>query len=314
MESTFIKDIKYDIVEDSNETYHNNKEYISSTGLKKLKVSPAHYKEYLEEKKEPTPALIFGSAYHTYCLEVDKFHSQYYIFDEKDILEILISEGSQKPRSTNKYKDWVKEQEEEAAGKIMIDKPSFNKIIDMKAKMSRHFYCNYLLTTGVSEISVYATITTFEGKEIKIKVRPDKWNKKKCVVTDLKSIGDGLSDASIDGFAKQCANFDYHLSIALYADILEKCMGEGMGVSAMFIAQEKQAPYAFNIFDASNQFISQGRYEYENLLMLYSYCQENDYWPGYQVYCENKYGINELNLPAWAIKEINFYDHLRKND
>ena len=73
MESTFIKDIKYDIVEDSNETYHNNKEYISSTGLKKLKVSPAHYKEYLEEKKEPTPALIFGSAYHTYCLEVDKF-------------------------------------------------------------------------------------------------------------------------------------------------------------------------------------------------------------------------------------------------
>ena len=76
-----------------------------------------------------------------------------------------------------------------------------------------------------------------------------------------------------------------------------------------FVAQETKQPYAFNLFEASPQFVGQGRYEYEQLLLLYQWCIENDKWPGYQVFTENKYGINTLNLPAWNVREINWFDH-----
>jgi hypothetical protein len=71
----------------------------------------------------------------------------------------------------------------------------------------------------------------------------------------------------------------------------------------------KAPPYAFNIFQASPQFMSVGRYEYEILLMLYAYCLEADKWPGYQVFCQNKFGVNELSLPAWAVKELEYFTH-----
>jgi hypothetical protein len=91
--------------------------------------------------------------------------------------------------------------------------------------------------------------------------------------------------------------------------MLEAITGDGMRWSFFFIAQEKTAPFAYNIFEASPQFLAQGKYEYEQLLLLYKHCLEKDKFPGYQVFCENRYGINELNLPPYTIKEINFYDH-----
>ena len=306
----FIKSVNhFEIIEDSNEKYHSKGDFIGASGLKHLKKSPAHYKESLTEKKEKTEALIFGSAYHTYCLERDKFDREYYIYDEKDILEVLISEGSKKPRATNNYKEWFDNEINQAAGRDMLDIIAMEKIKFMASKMKNHRYCNSLLNGGISEMSVYVEITIFDGRKIKIKIRPDKFKKEKRLVIDLKSIAQGMSDASINGFPKQCANMDYHIQAALYSDIMEAIEGKEMLHTFIFIVQEKSAPYAFNLFEASAQFISQGRYEYEQLLLLYIQCQENNSWPGYQVFCENKYGINQLNLPAWAINEINFYNH-----
>ena len=68
-------------------------------------------------------------------------------------------------------------------------------------------------------------------------------------------------------------------------------------------------PFAFNIFEAGAHFMAQGRYEYEQLLMLYAFCMEEDKWPGYQVFTENKYGVNELNLPSYMMREINWFNH-----
>ena len=108
---------------------------------------------------------------------------------------------------------------------------------------------------------------------------------------------------------KSAAIYDYHIQAALYADLIEKSMNDDMPWTFIFIAQEKKAPYAFNIFEASTQFISHGRYEYELLLMLYKHCSDSGKWPGYQVFCENKFGINELSLPPWAIREIDWFIH-----
>jgi exodeoxyribonuclease VIII len=143
---------------------------------------------------------------------------------------------------------------------------------------------------------------------IKVKYKPDHINEGKKIIVDLKT----AADASADGFTKAAADKDYHIQSAFYSDLMEKFSGDNRAYSFFFIAQEKKQPFAFNIFESSPQFISQGRFEYEMLLQLYKYCTENNTWPGYQIWCQNKYGILELKLPPWAIKDLTYYDHYTK--
>jgi hypothetical protein len=300
--SGFIKNIRFNIDDDSNNIYHGNKDYISASGLKMIKQSPLHF---VEEEKKESEAMIFGSAYHTFILEPDKFDKEYHIFDETDILKILISEGSQKPRGTNKYKEWYSIEMEKAAGKQLIDLPTSKILESMKRRLFSHRYVKSLLTNGEAEKSIYTTFNLEESGEVNVKIRPDYLKQNKRIIVDLKT----TSDASVNGFPRNAAEFDYHIQSALYADIMEAIEGKGMPWEFFFIAQEKTKPFAFNIFLASPQFQGQGRYEYERLLALYQYCKTNNHWPGYQCFCESKYGVNVLNLPPYAIKEINWFDH-----
>lgn len=298
----FIKNISFDITKDSNEVYHSKKEYISASGLKLIKQSPLHF---IEQEKQDSDALIFGSAYHTYILEPELFDKEFFVFDETHILDVLKGEGSQKPRGTNKYKEWYENQMKLAEDKTMIELPMFNHIEKMSNRLKRHRYVNSLLSNGEAEMSIYCDVEIMTGQKIKIKIRPDYMKQQKRIISDLKT----TSDASIYGFPRNAAEYDYHLQASLYSDIMAHIEGKELGWNFFFIAQEKTKPYAFNIFEASPQFLSQGRYEYEQLLMLYAFCLENNTWPGYQCYTENKFGVNELSLPAYAIKELNWFNH-----
>lgn len=300
MESDFIKTITYEEVKDSNEVYHSKKEYLSASALKKIKVSPAHFK--YEESKD-SDAFAIGSAYHTIILEPENFDAEFFVLDETDILELLISEGSLKPRSTNKYKEWYLEQENEAAGRTIISLNDYTYLKAMQSTLHKHKYAKSLFSKGEAEKSFYCEVTTNEGWSFKVKIRPDYHKKVHRIITDLKS----AADASQDGFVKSAAQYDYHIQAALYSDIMKAITGDEWPF--FFVAQEKTKPYAFNIFEASNQFISQGRYEYEQLIRLNHLCEEKGYWPGYQVFCENRFGVLELKLPSWAIGEINFFNH-----
>jgi hypothetical protein len=302
----FIKSISFEIKKDSNEEYHSKKEYISCSGLKKLKKSPLHFKE--EEKKE-TDAMTFGSAYHTFVLEEELFEKEYHIFDETAILDILIGEGSKSPRSTNKYKEWLANEMRIANGKQTIDNGTLNMLKAMKDRLTHHRYANTLITKGEAEMSVYCEIEIITGQRVKVKIRPDYMKQERRIIADLKS----AASASVNDFPRSAADLDYHLQAALYSDIMEAIESKGFGWSFFFIAQEKTRPFAFNIFESSPQFLAQGRYEWEQLIMLYAWCTENNKWPGYQVFTENKYGVNELNLPAYSIKELNWFNHYKQS-
>lgn len=300
-DQTFINSFSYQKEDLKNCDYHGNKDYISASGLKKIKVSPLHYKE---EEKEETDAMVFGSAYHAYILEPEKFKKEYYVFDDSAICELLIGEGSKSPRATNKYKEWSQMQNSIAGDRIMLDQNTFKTIEKMKERLFSHRYAKKLLSDGEVEQSFMCQVG-YEDKTANVKFRPDLFNTRLHYCLDLKT----TSDASVDGFTRNAAEYDYHIQAALYVDLLEAITGDKRMYSFYFIAQEKKAPYAFNIFEASPQFIGQGRYEYEQLIKLWNWCVENNRWPGYQVFCENKYGVNELSLPKWNIKEINFYNH-----
>ena len=302
MESEYIKGftpVKVD------RDYYSLEEFISYSGLKNLKKSPAHYRQYKDEPLEvETDAMAFGSAYHTYILEPEKFEQRYYIFDDDAIYQVLIGEGFKSPRSTKQYKEWAESEMRLIGDRKTIEKSDFQKIKDMKDKLMSHYYCRALLSGGEAEYSITGTLQTSEG-DINLKARPDYVKANKHFIIDLKT----TFDASEDGFTRAAADNDYHIQAALYSDLMEMITGDSRGWTFFFIAQEKRKPYAFNIFEASPQFIGQGRYEYEQLLKLYKMCIDNNKWPGYRVFCEWKSGNIELNLPKWAVKEIVFYNH-----
>lgn len=305
MESTFIQSANIQPFNGTDAEYHADKSFISASALKKLKISPAHYKEDTEEKTEETDAMLFGSAYHSFILEPEKFEKQYYIFDDSVVCGALIAKGAKSPRATNDYKTWKESEMSFSDGKILLDKVDFLKLQAMKDRLMGHPYAKMLLNNGINEQGYMGEIITEVGS-INVKFKPDHVNDKKKIIVDLKT----TFDASADGFARHAADLNYHIQAALYSDLMAKVSNDGREYQFFFIAQEKKRPFAFNLFEASAQFISQGRFEYEMLLQMYKYCCDNNVWPGYQIFCQNKYGILELKLPAWAIKDLTYYDHI----
>lgn len=298
------------VSKDSNEDYHANKDYIGSSSLKLYKKSPLHYKTH---KVESTPALEFGSLYHTFILEYDLFEKEYFIFNDSEICNQLISgafqddKGKQilakSPRSTKIYKEWYANQMIIAGNRKTVGIDEYEMIKKMKKVLFSHPYARYLLTGGISELSHY---TVLNG--VKVKVRPDQMFHKKKIVVDLKT----AKTAKHDEFPQNAYDLGYHISASMYSDVLEQIYTPGEPWTFFFVVQEKVFPYAFNIFKASPQFMSIGQYEYEVLLDQHKYCVENDDYRGYQVFADNKFGIHGLEIPTYKIKELTFYNEYNK--
>jgi exodeoxyribonuclease VIII len=299
MESSFIKSVDIKEMKATDAEYHAS-DFISASALKKIKVSPAHYK--LAEKEPPTDAMRFGSAYHCFVLEPERFETDFYVFDDRTIYEVLIGEGFKSPRSTKDYKAWLESENQKIQGREMVSFDEFTRIQAMRDRLFSHPYSRMLLTGGLAETG-YAGVVETEAGPVNVKFKPDMIQMKKRIIVDLKT----AADASVDGFTRSAADHDYHIQAAFYSDLMTKMFEGHKDFGFYFIAQEKKSPYAFNIFEAGPQFIAQGRYEYEMLVQLFKHCIDTDTWPGYQVFCNNRYGINELKLPAWAVKSLDYY-------
>jgi len=298
------------IIKDSNKKYHSDKSYIGSSSLKLYKESPLHYKFH---KVESTPALEFGSLYHTFVLEPELFEKEYFVFDDAEICEQLVNgafmddKGKQilakSPRATNIYKEWYGNQMALSNGRKLVGITELAMIKEMKNTLFSHPYARYLLTGGVSELSHYATLNG-----VNVKIRPDHMFEKKKICVDLKT----AKTAKHEDFPRDAYDRGYHISAALYSDVLEQIYSPGEPWTFFFVVQEKVFPYAFNIFKSSPQFMSIGQYEYEILLEQHKYCLENNDYRGYQVFADNKFGIHGLEIPAYLVKELTFYNEYNK--
>lgn len=108
----------------SAEDYRNN-EAFSRSQLFKLSKSPAHFKYALENPEVETPALAFGTAFHAYVLEKDKFDSEYIVAPKLD-------------RRTKEGKALAAQIE--ASGKIPISEDAFAQIQAMAESVMSNKY------------------------------------------------------------------------------------------------------------------------------------------------------------------------------
>ena len=260
----------------------SNKEYrqregVSSTDLKHMVKSPAHFRYWKDNPQEDTSALLFGRSDHKYVLEKDDFFTEFAVAPNVD-------------RRTKEGKaEWALF-EADSQGKDIITADDFEKIKAMREALYSTPYVTKLLS-GTKELSFFMED---ESTGLTMKCRPD------C----LTDIGDAhllidyksCTDATSEQFMKDAIKLMYDLQMAYYKDILDK--QRGCEHTVIFIAQEKTAPYLVNVLEANEYFIKSGRDMYRTYLDMYAECDKSGNWYGLV-----NGGINTLGLPNWLQKQ-----------
>ena len=255
----------------------SNKEYreregISSTELKKIMKSPAHYRHWKDNPEEnDTLSLLYGRASHKYVLETYDFYNEFAVAPNCD-------------RRTKEGKaEWLLfcDQNE---GKDIITQEQFEQIEAMRTAAYATPFVSKLLS-GDKELSFWGVD---EETGLTIKCRPDcitEWNGKHILI-DYKT----AQDVENTKFCRDSIKFGYDLQLAMYRDILKQ--NTGLDYMVVIIAQEKTAPYVTNVFQLSENYLESGRELYKEMLRVYKECSESGVWYGYM-----KNGISVLGEP-----------------
>lgn len=265
------KDGVYDI---TNDDYHNSAA-ISRSQLLRLDKSPYHFWYHclsgLAPKKEATPAMIIGSAFHTILLEPHIFDKEYAILPSID-------------RRTNKGKEVYAQFCEFAGDKIVLTQEQHMMIANMARLVSKHEIVTTLLDESVFEKSIYWT-----DKEtgLQFKCRPDIWSDK--MVVDVKT----TKDSSPHRFMSSAYENGYYLQAAM---CYEACQSIGKPFEMFIIlAVEKEEPYVPSVFIMDGDALQFGIDQFQVYKKKLKECLETNKWAGYPV--------QELGIPRYAVIE-----------
>jgi len=253
---------------------------VSNSQLCRLAKSPAHYRSYMDHPEEKTDAMIFGSALHAYILEPDNF----------DLEFCARPMGLDLRRKEDK--EFFEQFKKKHEGKQIIKGEEYEICQHMRAAAMQHPLVNELLgSDGHTELSILWNID-----DILCKARVDRyvmWRNKPTIV-DLKT----TTDASMRGFAKSMYAYRYYQQAAMYLDGMSAIQGYDHS-TFIFIAMEKEPPFAIGIYEIDDQALQAGRQEYQRLLALHRHCTQTQQWPSYA--SENP---ELITLPIWAFTDL----------
>lgn len=263
------------------EKYHAGPE-ISSTFMKRMLRSPAHAQ--FAAPVEPTPLMLFGTAWHAHFFEPEKFQDEY----------AVVPSGIDK--RTKDGREFFNALEEE--GKTPIKQEDLAKLERMSENAHRLVHSRKIFRKSeefAAECSIYAE---FDGVEIRI--RPDLLVFP-CPAFPHGMIVDGktCTDASPIGFGKHAWNNAFYIQAALYAYTVARLFDlEQLFAPFYWLSVEREAPHCALYHRAPENLLQYGLEEVSRLLTEVKVCRETRIWPGYSE------DHDELILPSYAIREI----------
>lgn len=240
----------------SHEAYHADRSCVSSSALKEMLRSPAHFKHYLEAGRKETPSMFYGSAIHARLLEPEEYARNY----------VTTLCANKRLQAYKEFADSLPEH------KILTVQQTrgLEAIAD---NASRHSMASRLLERGIKEQTL---IWKDEETGIWLKIRPDCLDLEDGICLDVKS----TQDASKYGFRAACRSLNYHFSAAMYLEGLHQSFGKDFDFA--FLAVENDAPYQVNLLAAPPAMIKRGAQLFRNVLRQLKQCREENRYPGYQ--------------------------------
>ncbi len=242
---------------------------ISNSDLTLINKSVEHYQYNKLNPKAPTPAMKFGTAFHCYVLEPQKFKKTY----------VTLPAGI-KPGSSNAYKDF--RAAVESSGQEIIADDDLEAITIMADKVSKL----KLLTGGKAETPYFGKIRAAET-DIDVKCRPDYITESR--IFDLKS----TTSADAEDFDSSIRNYRYYVQAAFYLEICRQ--HNPLIESFVFIAVESSAPYGIACYELDAGYLAAGKIQFIKDLEKYIYDTRTNR-TGYAT------GVNIIQPPDWFMR------------
>ena len=245
----------------------------SNSGLNLVHRAPSVWLEWMIGIEQPeTPALFFGTAFHTAVLEPERFARLYVI--EPNF-------GDCRRKAPRQARDaWRAEH----TGSLLLDSEQWRRITGMREALMDHPEARRLCEAEQREVT-----GRWEDAETGLicKMRMDLWLPRIGAIGDLKS----TEDARPEAFQRSIAKFGYFRQHAMYVEGAREC-----GVDAKrfaMVAVEKEPPHLVAAYTLAPAAVERGARQIRRLLRTLAECLETDNWPGLP------HGIHEIDLPRW---------------
>jgi hypothetical protein len=273
--------------------YHRRELGVASAGvLRKLsEQTPAHYRAWVDDADaDETPALRFGRAYHDRVLLPELFFARY-VGEPVDAparpTDAMRNAAKPSPSSVARVAFWDA-WDRENAGKTVLSADEFALIEAMHAALMRDPEIAELFAEGDSEVTLR---WIDEETGLQCKARPDRWNRRRRRMADLKT----TDDASERAFGRSVVRYGYDITHAHYCEGAKAC-GEPVD-EYVFVVQEKRKPYLPALYKLDAAAEARGYEIRQRGMDCMAACLASNEWPGYPR------GVQPLALPGWAIAE-----------
>lgn len=253
---------------------------INRSELWHIRESPQKFQYYRDNPPEPTPALLFGQLFHKMALEPTDVWSEFAVAPSVD-------------KRTKDGKERWQHFLEVSEGKPVVTMDMVEQASAMCAAINQEPLAVKLLA-GEHE-KPFFWVDELTGEECKCRVDCLNTSYSQPIIIDVKS----TTDASTDAFMRSAINYGYDLQAAMYSEGVEKNIGKKP--LFVFIAVEKDPPYAVNILQADDLILRRGYDLFREYLGIYHDCRISGNYYGYLGRLNQ---INTLSLPAWLAKEI----------
>lgn len=260
----------------SNQEYHSDSEYLSSSDLKLILKSPAQfYKEKIlgERERKELAAFDEGSYVHSLILEPEKVAEEYAFFDG------FVKRGA----DFEQFKAL-------AGNKTIISRPQKVRCKFLFDAYRRLPYAVHLITGGESEHSICQEI---DG--VKLKVRLDYFNLERGYIVDVKTSAFGVDR---DSFLVTIQNFQYDLSAALYMMVTEHYYKKPFDFYFLALSKKDQNCEVFKVSERTKLL---GKQKIKEALDLYKHCKATGIWEKPK---ENFDNVPELGDNDYEVLEV----------
>lgn len=279
----------------SNEEYHADKA-ISRSGIKAYRESPYKYwAEYINPDrpaKKTTPAMEFGTAFHTFVLEPEEFDKRYAIEPiyqkkpEKLLLKNVGRPAFEKCKEEIARIDFENDLLEqgydvECEHKNKMSRSDLQLLCEMNEAIIDYDEARKLIRDAFYELSYF---WKDPASGLMLKARPDILHEH--MIVDLKTCAKADSKA----YQRTMAAEGYHLQGEIISQGIEVLEGRRVR-NVLNICVEKEYPYEIGIKVISENALDQAAAEIKKILERMKYSFENNSWPRYE--------IDEIDLPSW---------------
>lgn len=237
----------------SNEEYHGDKNYLSSSNLKLLLNDVSKFKkEFIDGERENRQVNAFdeGNYAHTLILEPDKVKSEYAFFS-----------GFKK--IGNEWKLF----KENNSDKIILSKPQKHRVEKWVESYKKNKTAVEIISGGIAEHSVAGNLAG-----VPIKVRADYINIDKGYIADVKTTS---YNCDLDTFRYVVKSLKYDLSAALYCKMFKEYYKKDFDF--YFIVLGKR-DIMCEVYKASLDTLNNGEVLIMEALSIYKKCLESGEW------------------------------------